>query len=30
MSQYIKTKKGIPQLRVFAAQTGTPILVNTY
>jgi hypothetical protein len=28
MSQFIKTKEGHPELRDFASQTGTPIVIN--
>jgi hypothetical protein len=28
MSQYIKTKEGMPELRDFASQTGTPIVID--
>ena len=28
MSKFIKTKEGMPELRDFAAQDGTPIVIN--
>jgi hypothetical protein len=28
MSKYIKTKEGVPELRDFAAQDGTPLVID--